>query len=170
MTISIDATADRDDLDSLSRRVGDALHTRGWLLATAESCTGGGVAECVTRTAGSSAWFDRGLVTYTNEAKQELLGVRVHTLDNHGAVSEETAREMAEGALRESSAQIALAVTGVAGPGGGTTAKPVGLVCFAWARLDGPIVSTQHVFSGDRANIRKESIITALARVIELAR
>ena len=159
-----------DDLDALSRQVGDALHKRGWLLATSESCTGGGVAECVTRTAGSSAWFDRGFVTYTNEAKQELLGVRIQTLDNHGAVSEETAREMAEGALKESSAQIAIAVTGIAGPGGGSAIKPVGTVCFAWARLDAPTESVCHLFHGDRANIRRESIVTALNRVIELAR
>ncbi len=170
MTGPIDAVADQNDLDTLSQRVGEALHKRGWMLATAESCTGGGVAECVTRTAGSSAWFDRGFVTYTNDAKQELLGVRIQTLDNHGAVSEETARDMAEGALKESSAHIAVSVTGVAGPGGGTAAKPVGLVCFAWARLDGPTESTHHVFSGDRANIRKDSIVAALTRVIELAR
>jgi len=158
------------DLDALSAEVGAALKARGWMLATAESCTGGGVAECVTRTAGSSAWFDRGFVTYTNEAKQELLGVAIHTLDNHGAVSEETAREMAEGALKESSAQIAVAVTGIAGPGGGSAAKPVGLVCFAWAQLDAPTVSAHHQIHGDRANIRKQSIVTALTRVIELAR
>jgi len=158
------------DLDVLSAEVGTTLKARGWMLATAESCTGGGVAECVTRTAGSSAWFDRGFVTYTNEAKQELLGVRIHTLDNHGAVSEETAREMAEGALKESSAQVAVAVTGIAGPAGGSASKPVGLVCFAWARLDAPTESARHQFDGDRANIRKASIIAALTRVIELAR
>lgn len=158
------------DLDTLSAEVGAALKARGWMLATAESCTGGGVAECVTRTAGSSAWFDRGFVTYTNEAKQELLGVRIHTLDNHGAVSEETACEMAEGALKESSAQIAVSVTGIAGPGGGSASKPVGLVCFAWARLDALTESARYQFEGDRANIRKASIITALTRVIELAR
>lgn len=158
------------DLDALSADVGAALQARGWLLATAESCTGGGIAECVTRTAGSSVWFDRGFVTYTNEAKRELLGVGIHTLDNHGAVSEETAREMAEGALRESSAAIALAVTGIAGPGGGTPAKPVGLVCFAWARLDAPTETARCLFAGDRANIRQAAIVTALTRVIELAR
>lgn len=158
------------DLDALSAEVGEACLARGWLLATAESCTGGGVAECVTRTAGSSAWFDRGFVTYTNDAKQELLGVRIHTLDNHGAVSEETAREMAEGALRESGADIALAVTGIAGPGGGSVAKPVGLVCFAWSRLDGPTQTARRQFEGDRANIRAEAIITALRGVTDLAR
>lgn len=163
-------TSHDTQLDSLSAAVGEALLARRWVLVTAESCTGGGVAECVTRTAGSSAWFDRGFVTYTNEAKQELLGVHIQTLDNHGAVSEETAREMAEGALKESNADIALAVTGIAGPGGGTVAKPVGMVCFAWARLDGPTESIRHVLDGDRANIRRASIIRALTRIIELAR
>lgn len=158
------------DLDVLSAEVGEALRARGWMLATAESCTGGGVAECVTRTAGSSAWFDRGFVTYTNDAKLELLGVRIHTLDNHGAVSEETAREMAEGALRESGAHVALALTGIAGPGGGSTAKPVGLVCFGWSRLDGPTLTARHQFVGDRANIRRQAIVIALQGVIDLAR
>lgn len=158
------------DLDVLSAEVGEALRARGWMLATAESCTGGGVAECVTRTAGSSAWFDRGFVTYTNDAKLELLGVRIHTLDNHGAVSEETAREMAEGALRESGAHVALALTGIAGPGGGSTAKPVGLVCFGWSRLDGPTLTARHHFEGDRANIRRQAIVIALQGVIDLAR
>lgn len=158
------------DLDALSAEMGEALRARGWMLATAESCTGGGVAECVTRTAGSSAWYDRGFITYTNEAKQELLGVRIHTLDNHGAVSEETAREMAEGALKDSSAHISVAVTGIAGPGGGSVKKPVGRVCFAWALLGAPTQSTTAQFSGDRANIREQAIIAALTRVTELAR
>ncbi|MBL8518353.1 MAG: CinA family protein [Betaproteobacteria bacterium] len=159
-----------NDLDALSAAVGEALSARSWMLATAESCTGGGVAECVTRTAGSSAWFDRGFITYTNAAKRELLGVAVHTLDNFGAVSEEAAAEMAQGALRESGAQISLAVTGIAGPGGGSTTKPVGLVCFAWSLLDGGTHTARHQFTGDRANIRKESVIAALSRVIVLAR
>lgn len=157
------------DLDALSAEVGEALRARGWMLVTAESCTGGGVAECVTRTAGSSAWFDRGFVTYTNEAKQELLGVRIHTLDNHGAVSEETAREMAEGALRESGAHIAVALTGIAGPGGGSALKPVGLVCFGWSTLDGGTRIAHHIFAGDRANIRSQAIAVALRGVIDLA-
>lgn len=158
-----------NDLDRLSAEVGDALRARGWMLATAESCTGGGVAECVTRTAGSSAWFDRGFITYTNAAKHELLGVGIHTLDNHGAVSEQTAREMAEGALRESGAHIAVAVTGVAGPGGGSATKPVGLVCFAWSVLEGASRTEQHQFEGDRANIRRQAIDMALRGVIALA-
>lgn len=157
------------DLDALSADVGAALRARGWMLATAESCTGGGIAECVTRTAGSSAWYDRGFVTYTNEAKQQLLGVRIHTLDNHGAVSDETAHEMAEGALRESGAHIAVAVTGIAGPGGGSATKPVGLVCFGWSLLDGVTRTEQHRFAGDRANIRSQAIEVALRGVIALA-
>src|SRR6267378_6142195 len=123
----------RDTLKTLARRVGARLKNRNLKLATAESCTGGWIAQAVTSVSGSSEWFDRGFVTYSNDAKKELLGVRARTLSRHGAVSEETAREMASGALARSRAQVALAVTGIAGPGGGTRKKPVGLVCFAWA-------------------------------------
>jgi len=158
-----------DDLDLLSAQLGVALRARRWMLTAAESCTGGGVGEAVTRTAGSSEWFDRGFVTYTNDAKQELLGVHIQTLDNHGAVSESTAREMAAGALRESNAQIAVAVTGIAGPGGGSASKPVGMVCFAWATLDGLDRVDTRVFNGDRAAIRRQAIALAMQGVIESA-
>src|SRR5262245_38193992 len=124
----------RDALESLARRVGASLKKRKLKLATAESCTGGWISQAVTSVAGSSAWFDRGFVTYSNEAKKELLGVRARTLLRRGAVSRETAKEMASGALERSRAQVAVAVTGIAGPGGGTREKPVGTVCFAWAR------------------------------------
>lgn len=158
-----------DDLDVLSAQLGTALQARHWLLTTAESCTGGGVGEAVTRTAGSSSWFDRGFVTYTNEAKLELLGVHIQTLSNHGAVSEPAAREMAAGALRESNAQIALAVTGVAGPGGGTATKPVGMVCFAWATLDGLDRVETRFLDGDRASIRRQAVMLAIQGAIDAA-
>ncbi len=120
-------------MDELARRVGERLKARSATVVTAESCTGGWVAQAITSVAGSSAWFDRGFITYSNDAKRELLGVHAETLAGHGAVSEETAREMARGALERSGATFAVSVTGIAGPGGGTPQKPVGTVCFAWA-------------------------------------
>ena len=150
------------ELDDLARRVGQALQDRKLMLATAESCTGGGIAQTLTEIAGSSAWFERGFVTYSNASKQEMLGVAAQTLAHHGAVSEATACEMAAGALRHSRAHAALSVTGVAGPSGGSADKPVGMVCFAWAiGAQTPIAQTQH-FKGDRAQVRRLSIITAL--------
>jgi nicotinamide-nucleotide amidase len=136
------------------------------VLVTAESCTGGWVAQAVTAVAGSSAWFERGFVTYSNDAKQELLGVRGETLDRHGAVSEETASEMARGALARSKGTISLAVTGVAGPSGGSAEKPIGMVCFAWARRDGAIASATEHFRGDRESVRRQSVIHALKGVL----
>ncbi|NMG31950.1 nicotinamide-nucleotide amidohydrolase family protein [Aromatoleum evansii] len=152
-----------DELHALSRRVGDWLAARGATLACAESCTGGWVAETVTATAGSSGWFDRGFVTYSNEAKQELLGVAAATLAGSGAVSEETVCEMVAGTLAHSRARFALAVSGVAGPGGGTAAKPVGMVCFAWGERDGELRSETVHFTGDRTRIRRQAVIHALA-------
>jgi nicotinamide-nucleotide amidase len=152
-----------DDIDALARDLGAHLRRRGWQCATAESCTGGLAAGAITEIAGSSEWFDRGFVTYSNEAKQELLGVPEVTLRQHGAVSEPTARAMAEGALARSRAQLAVAITGVAGPGGGTPDKPVGMVCFAWARRgEGTRALTRH-FPGDRAAVRRAAVIEALA-------
>jgi nicotinamide-nucleotide amidase len=159
-------TAD-DGLDALAARVGAALESRGAMLATAESCTGGWVAQCVTSVAGSSDWYERGFVTYSNASKEELLGVRGATLEAHGAVSEETAREMAAGALERSRAALAVAVTGVAGPGGGTAAKPVGTVCFAWAARGGRPRSATRSFAGGRASVRRQSVIAALEGVLE---
>jgi len=136
------------------------------MLATAESCTGGWVAQAVTSIAGSSDWFERGFVTYSNAAKQELLGVRKSTLHRYGAVSEQTAREMALGALARSRAGVSLAVTGVAGPAGGSPAKPVGMVCFAWAR--GRAVATEsRRFRGGRENVRRRSVIHALEGLLK---
>jgi len=149
-------------LDALATAVGARLKADGLVLATAESCTGGWVAQTVTTVSGSSEWFDRGFVTYSNAAKLEMLGVRDETLARYGAVSEETAREMALGALAHSRAHVTLAITGVAGPTGGTTAKPVGMVCFAWARRDGAAQSETRRFAGDRERVRRESVIAGL--------
>jgi nicotinamide-nucleotide amidase len=138
------------------------------MLVTAESCTGGWVAQAVTSIAGSSAWFERGFVTYSNAAKHEVLGVSRKTLKNHGAVSEDTAREMAAGALARSRGTVALAVTGIAGPGGGSAAKPVGMVCFAWAAKGGLVCSATRRFRGGREAVRRQSVIRALEGVLEL--
>jgi nicotinamide-nucleotide amidase len=153
-------------LYDLAERVGRALEARGAMAATAESCTGGWIAEAITMVPGSSAWFDRGFVTYSDAAKQELLGVRAETLRQHGAVSEQTAREMALGALARSQATLALSITGVAGPTGGTQAKPIGTVCLAWAQGK-TIRSETRLFSGDREKVRRQSVIRALEGVLE---
>ena len=150
------------DLQTLSESVGAQLLSRGEWLATAESCTGGWVAQSITAIAGSSAWFDRGFVTYSNAAKQEMLGVTEATLERHGAVSEATARAMAQGAIAHSRADWAIAITGIAGPGGGSPEKPVGTVCFAWAQRDGGCEAQTCVFAGDRAAVREQSVIHAL--------
>ena len=150
----------------LAQRVGAALKAKGLTLATAESCTGGWVAMALTAVSGSSDWFERGYVTYSNAAKTEDLGVSEATLARHGAVSEEAAREMAAGALRRARAGVALAVTGVAGPTGGTPQKPVGLVCFAWAR-GSTIRSETRRFDGDRESVRRQSVLHALEGVLE---
>ena len=153
-------------LERLSAEVGMRLKKRRWMLATAESCTGGWVAEVATAIAGSSEWFERGFVTYSNEAKHEMLGVAVDLIERHGAVSEEVARAMAVGALRHSRAQIALSITGVAGPSGGSADKPVGLVCFGWATGNlTQLVETKR-FSGDREAVRRAAVQHALQGVL----
>ena len=157
-----------DALIDLATRAGARLKSRGQLLATAESCTGGWVAQAVTAIAGSSDWFERGFVTYSNESKQELLGVNEATLARHGAVSEPTAREMAAGALGASHASIALAITGVAGPSGGSADKPVGMVCIAWAQRGGAARCETRHFEGDREAVRRQSVIRALEGLIEV--
>lgn len=156
-------------LEALASEVGAALAARGWQLATAESCTGGWIAEAVTAISGSSAWFDRGFVTYSNAAKADMLGVSAETLATQGAVSEATVREMAEGALARSLAQCAVAVSGVAGPSGGTATKPVGMVCLGWAvrGLQTRVITAR--FSGDRAAVRRQTVMRALEGVLELA-
>lgn len=157
-----------DVLYRLAETVGLALQQRGMMLATAESCTGGWVGEAVTAVPGSSAWFERGFITYTNPSKQDMLDVAAATLAAYGAVSEPTVREMAAGALKHSRAQVALAISGVAGPGGGTADKPVGTVWFAWAFESGASASEKHVFSGDRRAIRQQAVARALQRLLEL--
>jgi nicotinamide-nucleotide amidase len=151
----------------LAKQVGAALKAHGMTLVTAESCTGGGVAQAVTMISGSSAWFDRGFVTYSNASKEEMLGVSPDTLEQHGAVSEQTVREMAEGALQYSSAQVAVSVSGIAGPTGGTKEKPVGMVWFAWATRDTVRAVCLHI-SGDRDAIRLRSVRIALQGVVNL--
>jgi len=153
-------------VNELARKLGDALKARGLKLVTAESCTGGWVAMALTAIPGSSDWFERGYVTYSNAAKREDLGVAEETLRRHGAVSEETARAMAAGALRRARAQVALAITGVAGPTGGTAQKPVGLVCFAWTH-GSKMVSETRRFDGDRESVRRQSVLRALEGVLE---
>ena len=152
----------------VAAELGRALVARGWRVATAESCTGGLVAGAITAIAGSSGWFDRGFVTYSNEAKHEMLGVSTELIDRYGAVSEPVAAAMAQGARSHSLAQCALAVTGVAGPGGGTAAKPVGMVCFGWA-VEGLVerVATFN-FDGDRALVRARSVTAALRGLLDL--
>jgi nicotinamide-nucleotide amidase len=150
----------------LSRKAGTALKLKGKTLATAESCTGGWAAQAVTSIAGSSAWFERGYVTYSNAAKREALGVSRKTLARYGAVSEPTARAMARGALKKSRAGMALAITGIAGPGGGLPGKPVGTVCFAWAQ-GRKIRSETRRFRGGRSRVRRQSVIHALRGVLK---
>ena len=153
----------------LARRLGEACRRRGPLLvATAESCTGGGVAEAITRIAGSSAWFDRAFVTYANEAKTELLGVPSDSIARHGAVSEAVAVAMAEGALARSAARVAVAITGVAGPGGGSAGKPVGTVWFAWAARGQATQARRLQLGGGRAQVRRQAVAVALQGLVDL--
>lgn len=150
----------------LVTQLAQALAGRGWMMTTAESCTGGLIAAACTELAGSSLWFDRGVVTYSNEAKVDLLGVPAELIAQHGAVSEPVAMAMAQGALAKSKAQIAVAVTGVAGPGGGSPDKPVGTVWLAWACHDGLVQAERHVFGGDRAAVRSATVRCALQGVL----
>jgi nicotinamide-nucleotide amidase len=157
-------------VDRLAVELGQACARRGVMLATAESCTGGGVAEAITRVPGSSAWFDRGFVTYSYEAKQDLLGVPAGMLQAEGAVSEAVARAMAEGALAASLAKAVVAITGIAGPGGGTPSKPVGTVWFAWAARGEPAQCRRLTFDGGREAVRRQSVEVALQGLVDLLR
>ncbi|CAN7195043.1 CinA family protein [Pseudorhodoferax sp. LjRoot39] len=156
-----------DSVDVLVLRLADVLRARGLMLATAESCTGGLIAGACTDLAGSSDWFERGFVSYSNAAKTELLGVDAALIVAHGAVSEPVARAMAQGAVRHAHAQLAVAVTGVAGPGGGSAEKPVGTVWFGWALPGGTHTEVQ-CFAGDRAAVRAATVRHALARLLDL--
>jgi nicotinamide-nucleotide amidase len=160
---------DLDDagLAHLADELGRRLHGAGRFLTTAESCSGGWIAKCVTDIAGSSAWLDRGFVTYSNDAKRDMLGVSSRTLAEHGAVSEPVVREMALGALANSRADLAVAVSGIAGPGGGSDEKPVGTVCFAFA-APGDVRCETLCFDGDREAVRRRTVAHALRRLIGL--
>ncbi len=165
---STESLSNSEQLSHISRGlVADLLKTQGWKLATAESCTGGLMAACCTDVAGSSDWFDRGFVTYSNAAKTEMLGVNTALIAEHGAVSEPVARAMVQGALQHSAAQVAISVTGVAGPGGGSPAKPVGTVWMGWATPAG-VVTELHHFAGDRAQVRAATMQHSLARLADL--
>ena len=153
--------------EAILASISGALLQRGWTLATAESCTGGMIAAACTDLAGSSQWFERGFVTYSNAAKTELLGVPAALIAQHGAVSEPVARAMAEGALQHSHAQVSVAVTGIAGPSGASPGKPVGTVCFAWC-VAGQLHSHTRHFAGDRAAVRAASQRHALAQLVLL--
>jgi len=155
---------------ALAGELGRLLEARRWRVSTAESCTGGLIGGAITDVAGSSAWFDRGFVTYSNEAKIEMLGVRADTLAAHGAVSEATAAEMVEGALARSRSDAAVAVTGIAGPAGGSPGKPVGTVCFGWVTRGGPVETATRHFDGDRAAVRASTVVVALEGLLARAR
>jgi nicotinamide-nucleotide amidase len=156
------------ELNQLAAELGEKLRARGWMLATAESCTGGWIGQLITAQPGSSHWYERGFITYANIAKQEMLGVPAETLETYGAVSEETASAMAAGALKHSHAQATLAISGIAGPGGGTPQKPVGLVCYGWALSDGTLLSSTCRLDGDREEIRSRAVAAALRGLIDL--
>lgn len=163
------ATHDLTPFEPAVQALADALRARGWMLAVAESCTGGLIAAACTSVAGSSDWFDAGFVTYSNAAKRRQLGVPAVLIERHGAVSGEVARAMAEGALAHSDADIALAVTGIAGPGGGTPGKPVGTVWMAWAHRGAPAGSACLHLDGDRASVREQTVLQTLRQAFELA-
>ena len=159
-----------EEITRIARVLGRACKRRNVDVATAESCTGGGVAAAITRISGSATWFDRGFVTYTNLAKKQMLGVSQRTLAKRGAVSEEVAREMAVGALKHSPADISVAITGIAGPTGGSPSKPVGLVWFAWAVRKGAVQARCFRFRGDRQSVRRQSVAVALQGLTDLLR
>ena len=152
----------------MAERLAEALLVSGSKLVTAESCTGGGIGYVLTSIAGSSQWYERGFITYSNESKQELLGVSHHTLVSYGAVSEQTAAAMAQGAIDNSHADISVAVSGVAGPAGGTKDNPVGSVCFGWSERDGETKTARIVFAGGRQQVREQSILMAIQGLLDV--
>ncbi len=154
----------------LTQQLAQILLAKGFKIALAESCTGGLLAAQLTSLAGSSDWFERGFVTYSNQAKQESIGVAHSLIECHGAVSEEVAKAMAKGVLKNSLAQVSVAITGIAGPGGGSANKPVGMVCFAWGILVNDQIQTRSQtkhFSGDRQSIREQACVYAIESLIE---
>jgi nicotinamide-nucleotide amidase len=160
-------TTSDENLEALALKLGRALKVRGWHLATAESCTGGWIAKTLTDVPGSSQWFEGGVVSYSNEAKARVLGVPSEVLAQHGAVSEAVVRAMAEGVRHRLDVDLAVAVTGVAGPGGGSDEKPVGTVWFAWATVAG-VIAVRRQFAGGRESVRRQSVGLALERLIDL--
>lgn len=156
-----------DDVLELSAQVGQSLRGKGLLLATAESCTGGGVAQAITEIAGSSEWFDCGFITYSNASKTEMLDVPAALFAQHGAVSEEIAEAMALGALANSNAHVSLSTTGIAGPGGAVPGKPVGTVCFGWRVYD-HTYTERLVFGGDRHAVRQQTVVHSLKGLLRL--
>lgn len=156
-----------EQLQQLSRRIGEQLKKRQATVTAAESCTGGWIAKVFTDINGSSAWFERGFVTYSNEAKQQMVGVQDTTLQQHGAVSEQTVREMATGAAKAAAAEYAIAVSGIAGPDGGTPDKPVGTVWFAIAGPEGRVLAQRQIFAGDRDAVRRQSVVWALQTLLD---
>jgi nicotinamide-nucleotide amidase len=159
-----------DDVTERARQLGRSCKRRRVVLATAESCTGGGIATAITRISGSAKWFERGFVTYDNTAKKEMLGVDAKTLKEHGAVSEEVAIEMATGAIARSHADVAVAVTGIAGPTGAAPGKPVGTVHFAWATRGGVVQARKLHFRGGRVAVRMQTVYVAIQGLIDLLR
>ncbi len=163
------ATSDtHETLYALAQRVGACLIQHELMLVTAESCTGGWLSQVITSVPGSSSWYERGFITYSNLSKQEMLGVQFATLAQYGAVSSQTAQEMVLGALNRSHAQIGVSITGIAGPDGGTVNKPVGMVCFAWTTKTGCVQQEIYHYQGDREAIRHQAVITALNGILML--
>ncbi|RLA00079.1 MAG: damage-inducible protein CinA [Gammaproteobacteria bacterium] len=158
------------DLQQLTTQVAMFLLEHDWMLSSAESCTGGWLAKCCTDIAGSSIWFERGVVSYSNQSKQDFLDVQLQTLNQFGAVSEQTVIEMAQGILAHSNADISVAITGIAGPDGGSNDKPVGMVWFAWAVKNATCIAQCHYFEGDRETIRRKAVFVALNGIIKNAR
>ncbi|MBY4838180.1 nicotinamide-nucleotide amidase [Pantoea sp. DY-5] len=156
-----------EQLQQLSHRIGEKLKRRQATVTAAESCTGGWIAKVFTDISGSSAWFERGFVTYSNEAKQQMVGVQETTLQQHGAVSEQTVREMANGAAKAAAAEYAIAVSGIAGPEGGTPDKPVGTVWFAIVGPEGRVLAQRQIFAGDRDAVRRQSVAWALQTLLD---
>lgn len=163
----MDTDASDGALEALAVRVGEALRARKLMIATAESCTGGWIGQALTAIAGSSEYVERGFITYSNESKQELLGVPEQTIRERGAVSEDTVRAMAAGAVARSRAQVSVSVSGVAGPGGGSVHNPVGTVCFGWAVPGGEPQSARRRFDGGRESVRRQAVAFALRGVLE---
>ena len=153
----------------LTRQLAALMLANDYQLATAESCTGGGIAQLMTSLPGSSQWFERGFVTYSNDSKREMLEVANDILENYGAVSEECAVAMAKGAVNQSHADFALSVTGIAGPDGGSIDKPVGTVCFGWSQRNAETLSARVVFDGDREQVRQQTIVMAIQGLLDFA-